>query len=180
MAQITKLVDDINGNDADMTLSFGLDGTEYEIDLCDVNYEAYRNTLELLAAHGRVVVRDKPKVKRTLSTGKKTGTANKTTEMREWLRAQGHEVSDRGRVPQRLVELYETRSRMPEAPKDEKTPEKAPEAPETADEDKAAEQAVIARVKSTSRKPSRKAFGKDVTKDVPAVRELLKLDGGNA
>lgn len=156
MAQITKLVDDLDGTDAEMTLEFGLDGTEYAIDLNDSHYEEYRKVLELLASKGRVVTREPVKVKRTLSTGKKTSVVGKTQEMREWLRANGHNVSDRGRVPTHLVDLYETRPRLeavkaPETPAE--TPNEAPESKDT-DEDAKAEQEVIERVKAAPKAPT--------------------------
>lgn len=194
MAQITKLVDDLNGRDAEMTLSFGLDGKEYEIDLCDENYETYRQTLEKLASVARVVVREPVKVKRTLSTGKKTSVVGKTQEMREWLRANGHNVSDRGRVPTHLVDLYETRPRGPQTVLGEddmrdvvkslKSDDTASETPETPDEDIKAEQAVIARVKSTPKtapttRRKSPAKNKGVEVEIPALREVLSLvDGG--
>lgn len=183
MAQITKLVDDIDGeSDAEMTLSFGLDGVEYEIDLNDTNYENFRATLELLSSKGRVVVREPVKAKRTLSTGKKTGTAGKTQHIREWARENGFpNLSDRGRIPQNIMDAYETRSRMPqkvvEAPKDEPKGEDTPET--VSDADKANEAAVIARVKSQRPKPAR--GGKRVLKsnEMPELRELLSLEGAD-
>lgn len=176
MAQITTLVDDLDGESkAEMTLEFGLDGRDYEIDLNDENYEEYRKALELLAAHGRLVERKAVKAKRTLSTGKKTGTMGKTQEMREWLRSQGHQVSDRGRVPQSLVELWDARPKGDDTPEPVVEPEKASETPEEANEDKVAEEAVIARVKNTP-KPARARGGKKV--DVPAIREVLTLVEG--
>lgn len=163
MAQITKLVDDLDGTDAEMTLEFGLDGTEYAIDLNDPHYEEYRKVLELLASKGRVVTREPIKVKRTLSTGKKTGVVGKTQEMREWLRANGHNVSDRGRVPTHLVDLYETRPRLAPIVESRSIAEikgeggenkTAPETPETPDEDVKAEQEVIERVKAAPKAPT--------------------------
>jgi hypothetical protein len=179
MAQIVKLVDDLDGeSDADMTLKFGLDGRDYEIDLNDAHYEEYRAMLELLASKGRVVETIVAK-KRTLSTGKKTGTQGKTQEMREWLRSQGHTVSDRGRVPQNLVELWNNRPQTApqkpvDAPKDEPKGEDTTD--EVSDADKANEAAVIARVKAEP-KTSRARGGKKVA--VPALREVLTLvEGG--
>lgn len=156
MAQITKLVDDLDGTDAEMTLAFGLDGTEYAIDLNDKNYEEYRALLELLASKGRVVTREPVKAKRTLSPGKKTGVVGKTQEMREWLRANGHTVSDRGRVPTHLVDLYETRPRLEAVKAAEKPAETTNEVPESqdTDEDAKAEQEVIERVKATPKAPT--------------------------
>lgn len=172
MAQIVKLVDDLDEvSDAGMTLEFGLDGDEFAIDLNDEHYEEYRAILELLASKGRKVIRDTPKVKRTLSTGKKTGVAGKTQEMREWLRGQGHDVKDRGRVPQHLVDLWETRTRGPE-----KAVEPVKEAPEGKDtpEVDPVEQKVIERVKTTSPKRTRGAVKKT---EIPELREVLSLVG---
>lgn len=203
MAQVTKLIDDINGNDADMTLSFGLDGIEYAIDLDDQNYEQYRKTLEFLAAHGRVVTRDPVKVKRASTVQRATQTTGKTTEMREWLRSQGHDVKDRGRVPQHLVDLWGTRPRgvvlgeddmreVVASLKDDKaaeTPQEAPKGEDTTDEvsaeDKAAEAAVVARVRTTPKGSTRARTTKGVKKDagkqveIPAIREVLSLSGGD-
>lgn len=188
MARVTKLIDDLDKtSEASQTLTFAVQSEEtgklieIEIDLNDANYDKYNEILNLLAANGREVVREPVKAKRSQSP-KKAGVKGKTQEMREWLRSQGHNVSDRGRVPQPLVDLYETRSRMPEkaveAPKDEPKGEDTSEA--LPDADKANEEAVIARVKNTAPKTSkprasRKAFGKNV--DIPAVREVLNLDG---
>lgn len=180
MAQITKLVDDLDGTDAEMTLEFGLDGTEYAIDLNDPHYEEYRKVLELLASKGRVVTREPVKVKRTLSTGKKTGVVGKTQEMREWLRANGHNVSDRGRVPTHLVDLYETRPRLETKKDDEGGENGTAGKPDLVvkDEDQKAEEAVVARVKATAApKTTRKANGAKKT-EPKSVREVLTLVSG--
>ena len=39
------LVDDIDGGDADVSIEFGLDGVDYEIDLSDENAAALRTAL---------------------------------------------------------------------------------------------------------------------------------------
>jgi hypothetical protein len=180
MAQITKLVDDLDGvTDAEMTLVFGLDGTEYEIDLADENYEQYRAALELLASKGRVVTREKVKVKRTPSTGKKTGVTGKTQHIREWARENGYpNLSDRGRIPGPIMDAYETRSRMPiaapeTAVKVTEEPTKGEDTPEV----DPVEQKVIERVKAV--KPTtrgRKTPAKKV--EIPALREVLTLVDG--
>lgn len=177
MAKIIKLVDDLDGESAaEMTLKFGLDGRDYEIDLNDTNYENYRAMLELLSAHGRVVETIVAK-KRTLSTGKKTGTIGKTQEMREWLRSQGHQVSDRGRVPQNLVELWDARPKGDDTPAPMIEAQKPSETPEEVSEDKVEEAKVIERVKNTPRTSRTKSkAGKQV--EIPAIREARTLVEG--
>ena len=49
------LVDDIDGSEATETVSFGLDGTTYEIDLNDANAAALRDALATYVGHGRKV-----------------------------------------------------------------------------------------------------------------------------
>ena len=96
------LVDDIDGSDATETVSFGLDGTSYEIDLNDGNAERLRGMLSLYISHGR----------RTGGRRQKspTGTGRSRTqqlgEVRAWARAHGHSVSDRGRMPQAVLVAY--------------------------------------------------------------------------
>ena len=43
---IEKIVDDLDGGDATETVSFGLDGTSYEIDLSKKNAAAFRKLLD--------------------------------------------------------------------------------------------------------------------------------------
>ena len=57
MAQKVHIVleDDLDGSDATQTVSFGLDGTSYEIDLNDKNANALRDALAKYVGHGRKV-----------------------------------------------------------------------------------------------------------------------------
>jgi hypothetical protein len=57
MAQKVRIVleDDIDGSEATQTVSFGLDGTSYEIDLSEQNARALRDGLALYVGHGRRV-----------------------------------------------------------------------------------------------------------------------------
>ena len=49
------LVDDLDGSDATQTVSFGLDGTSYELDLNDKNAAALREALSGYVGHARKV-----------------------------------------------------------------------------------------------------------------------------
>ena len=49
----TLFVDDIDGSPAEGTVRFGLDGTEYEIDLNPTNAEALRHALAPFVKAGR-------------------------------------------------------------------------------------------------------------------------------
>jgi hypothetical protein len=183
MAQITKLVDDIDGTDAEMTLEFGLDGVEYAIDLNDEHYEEHRAALEFLASKGRVVVREAVKVKRAATGAKGKPVVGKTQHIREWARENGFpNLSDRGRIPQNIMDAYETRSRMPiaapetpaevveEAPKGDNTPDV------NVEEQKAIEKVKANPAKLTTRAKRTPAKGKQV--EIPALREVLTLVDG--
>lgn len=43
---------------------------------------------------------------KTARRGRRTGAAVNSSEVREWARAHGHTVSDRGRLPAPIVEAY--------------------------------------------------------------------------
>jgi hypothetical protein len=50
-----ELVDDIDGSPAAETVPFGLDGTQYEVDLSEHNATVLRETLAPYIGHGRRV-----------------------------------------------------------------------------------------------------------------------------
>lgn len=100
------LVDDIDGSPADETITFGLDNTTYEIDLSDANAAKLRDALALYVGHARKVSNSR----RAGGGGTRKSSSSSgvdTKAVREWARANGHEVSDRGRVPAQLVAAYE-------------------------------------------------------------------------
>ena len=96
MAQKVHIVleDDLDGSPATETVSFGLDGKTYEIDLNDKNAGKLRDGLAAYVAAAR-------------STGGRRGgrKASATNlgpsarEVRDWARSNGYSVPDRGRIP---------------------------------------------------------------------------------
>lgn len=101
MARKSKiiLIDDMNGEEADETVFFGLDGVEYSIDLTSENAEKLRSFVEPWAKNAqRVGGRRKAG---TRQTGK-----SEANVIREWAKDQGIEVSARGRIPEDIRERY--------------------------------------------------------------------------
>ena len=98
------LVDDIDGSEATETVSFGLDGTTYEIDLNDKNAAGLRDALATYVGHGRKVGAA-PRRGRRPSAAASNGPSAK--EIRDWARANGHDVPDRGRVSAEVREAYD-------------------------------------------------------------------------
>jgi hypothetical protein len=100
--------DDIDGSPATETVSFGLDGVAYEIDLSAHNAAALRATLELYRSAGRRVggVRQGP-----LHAARSSSTRIDPAQLaaiRDWARRRGLAVSERGRLPQSVIEQYNT------------------------------------------------------------------------
>lgn len=98
------LVDDIDGSEATETVSFGLDGTTYEIDLNDKNAAKLRDALATYVGHGRKVGAA-PRRGRRSSAAAANGPSAK--EIRDWARSNGHDVPDRGRVSAEVREAYD-------------------------------------------------------------------------
>ena len=98
----TLLIDDLDGSDAEGTVRFGLDGTEYEIDLNAEHAKALRDALAPFVNAAR---RAGGGARRLTGRGGRRASATglNITEVREWAKAQGIEVKDRGRVPAELV-----------------------------------------------------------------------------
>jgi Lsr2 len=96
----TLLIDDLDGSEAEGTVRFGLDGAEYEIDLNAEHAQALRDALaRYVGAARRAAGGTRP------ARGGRRARADGagSTEVREWAKAQGIEVKDRGRVPAELV-----------------------------------------------------------------------------
>ena len=107
---IEKLIDDLDGGEAAETVSFGLDGTVYEIDLSKRNAAALRKTLERYISAGRKSTssrRARPKRAETPPTrSARTKRGFDIAQLREWAGANGVAVPSRGRIPQAVVEQY--------------------------------------------------------------------------
>lgn len=106
MAQRVQVIleDDIDGGDASETVTFGLDGVTYEIDLNDENAASLRDALAPYTGAGR-------RVSGRRSSGGSSGSSRRSskeelTKIREWARSKGYKVSDRGRISAEVREAY--------------------------------------------------------------------------
>jgi hypothetical protein len=95
------LVDDLDQSDAEETVSFGLDGKEYAIDLNKKNARALRDALAPYVAHARPVSN---RGRRGASKPAASGAA--PSEIRAWARDNGFDVPERGRVAAEVREAY--------------------------------------------------------------------------
>jgi Lsr2 len=101
----TLFVDDIDGGAAEGTVRFALDGTDYEIDLSGKHSDELHAALQRYVEHARKVG---GQARRTARGGGRRGSnAIDTARVREWARAEGYDIKDRGRVPGELVAKYQ-------------------------------------------------------------------------
>jgi len=109
---IHKLVDDLDGGDADETVKFALDGVQYEIDLSSVNAEKLREVFAAYVTHGTKVGRGGVVVGGRAARGRGGATADREQNkaIRAWAKKAGKEISDRGRIPQEIVDEYHARA----------------------------------------------------------------------
>jgi hypothetical protein len=105
-----SLIDDLDGDKADETVEFGLDGKNYEIDLSGSNAEKLRDALASYVAAAR---RPGGRRRGGAATASATAAARRPSvdreqnqAIREWARKRGMKVSDRGRIPADVLEAY--------------------------------------------------------------------------
>ena len=98
---VVTLIDDLDGQVAAETIDFSIDGASYEIDLSDKNAAALRDALAPYLGVARRVGRAARPAGRA-----REGRAVDLGAVREWARAQGFRVSDRGRVSAAIQDAY--------------------------------------------------------------------------
>ena len=106
--------DEVEGTE---TVAFGLDGSSYEIDVCDEHAGELRDAFAPYVGGARRAGRGAaPAQRRARSSsggggGKATSGGNgdrqRVQEIREWARSNGHQVSERGRLSAAVVSAYE-------------------------------------------------------------------------
>ena len=100
---ITTLIDDMDGKKADLTIEFALDGTTYTIDLSNANAGKLRKALDPFIAAGTRVGRAPA---RRAAVVRAAPSREENRAMREWAQRNGHQISERGRIPQSVIDAY--------------------------------------------------------------------------
>jgi nucleoid-associated protein Lsr2 len=98
----TLFIDDIDGGPAEGTVRFGLDGTDYEIDLSTAHNEELHKVLAAYVTHARKAAGTARRGPR----GRRSADPLDTHKVREWAKAQGIDVKERGRVPAEVIAKY--------------------------------------------------------------------------
>ncbi|MEU5421411.1 Lsr2 family protein [Streptomyces sp. NPDC001407] len=100
------LVDDLDGGEADETVTFALDGKSYEIDLTAANADKLRGALADYVKSARRTG-GRAAGARGKARAAATGGSPDTAKIRAWAKKNGYSVNDRGRVPADIREAYE-------------------------------------------------------------------------
>jgi hypothetical protein len=104
MAQTVIKTDDIDGTANAETIEFGIEGVTYAIDLSESNVAALLEALEpFITAGQKVSGRGKPKARQNGSNG---ASHLDLPTVRAWAKAQGFEVSERGRIAKDVLEAF--------------------------------------------------------------------------
>lgn len=106
------LVDDLDGGEASETVTFGLDGSSYEIDLSGKNAEELRDAFAKYVGSARKTGRtSSASSSRSSGSARRSGSStamdrDQAAAIRSWAKKQGLKVSDRGRIPATIIEQY--------------------------------------------------------------------------
>ncbi|MEU2108317.1 Lsr2 family protein [Streptomyces sp. NPDC019507] len=105
MAQrvVVTLFDDIDGGAAAETVSFGLDGKSYEIDLNRANAKKLRTALAPYMAAGRKAAKHSARPHKEY---RRTDLAPDPAAVRAWAQSNKMDVPARGRIPKRVYEAF--------------------------------------------------------------------------
>ena len=101
------LVDDLDGSEATEQVEFGVDGRSYEIDLSAANSAKLREVLAPFISAAR-------RTGGRRSSGSSSAPSRPAADrehnqaIREWAKAQGMKISERGRIPSDVLEAYRT------------------------------------------------------------------------
>jgi hypothetical protein len=98
------LVADLDGSEAEETVSFALDGKEYAIDLNAKNAKKLRDALAPYVGHAR---RETSGRRRSRSSSAASNGRGSAAEIRQWARDHGYDVPARGRVAAEVRSAWE-------------------------------------------------------------------------
>jgi hypothetical protein len=104
---VVKLLDDLDGGAAHETVTFGLDGQVYEIDLSTKNAKKLRSELATYVERGNRVSARTVGRRVGRRTGVVTTDRDETRAVREWAQAKGFDIAARGRIKQDIVDAYQ-------------------------------------------------------------------------
>ena len=105
---VVQLIDDLDNGAADETVHFGLDGTNYEIDLSAKNAAKLRDSLANYVAHASRSQRGAGRPAGSGGSRRRSGRGDReqTQAIREWAKKNGFKVGEKGRIPATIMDAY--------------------------------------------------------------------------
>jgi hypothetical protein len=101
MAVRTVLVDDMDGGDADVTISFVINGESYSMDLSQKNADVFYQAIAPWMTIATKSRNDRESTVKDYLAG-----VEQRAAIRKWAAKKGLEVSQRGRIPQEITDEY--------------------------------------------------------------------------
>lgn len=117
MARRVVLSDDFTGNESEdvSTVTFAYRGQNYEIDLGNESQDKMDAAFTPFIMKARAITNLRALQKGNVETQKRDRETG--ASIREWARANGHEISERGRIPEEIVTAYNEAAKAAEAKK---------------------------------------------------------------
>ena len=109
---IVQVSDDLDGSANAREVRFAFEGTEYAIDLSSKNRKALEKALRPYVEAGtkvsgrRSAATRSARPKRSGNSGNSGNSAVDLAAVRAWAKENGHQVSDRGRLPKAVLDAY--------------------------------------------------------------------------
>jgi Lsr2 len=105
---VTQVTDDLDGSTGGETITFSYRGTNYEIDLGKRNVSAFDKVMKpyVDAARKVTAARGGRRASSNGRGGSRSRSASDLAAIREWARAQGYTVADRGRISAEITDAY--------------------------------------------------------------------------
>ena len=103
---VTRIVDDLTGEeiagDDHVRLRFRVDDIDYELDLSVASADRFREAVRPFIERARASAPNSPR-------GTGVGDTTDPGVVRAWLRENGYDVKERGKIPKGLMERYTRR-----------------------------------------------------------------------
>jgi Lsr2 len=110
VAQRVVLTDDLDGSEAAETITYTVNGQDYEIDLSEENTQRFYDTFGQYIERSRRVERQTAPTRRGRGNGRRRGGAGGRDDIpliRAWAESQGMDVSTRGRIKKEIIAAYD-------------------------------------------------------------------------
>lgn len=107
---IERLLCDVHDGEVDAvrTVEFGLNGKFYEVDLCEVHADELEGLVQEWSDFARSVTGRSSSRSARRGRGRSSRSNGKAdvSSVRVWAKQQGMKISDRGRIPNEVLEKY--------------------------------------------------------------------------